>query len=394
MQQTTISKSPRVEVVDALRGFAVLAILLVHNVEHFIYPVYPDPATLPGWLNVLNEGVFTVVFALFAGKSYSIFALLFGFTFYIQYSNQQAKGKDFGYRFLWRLLLLTIFATLNAAFYPAGDVLLLYAIVGVVLFIVRKWSDKAVLITATIFLLQPVEWYHYIASLFNPDYQLPNLGVGEMYSEMAEHTKRGDLWNFIWQNVTLGQKASLLWAVGAGRYVQTCGLFMLGMLIGRKKLFIPSEENSRFWIKTLIITAIAFGPLYQLKVLLMDTADSAIVRQTAGVVFDMWQKFAFTIVLIASFILLYQKAKFQKTVSNLRFYGKMSLTNYLSQSIIGSFIYFGYGLSLYSELGVAASFGVGIVLFILQLGFCHWWLKNHKQGPFEGAWRKATWICS
>lgn len=84
MQQTTISKPPRVEVVDALRGFAVLAILLVHHVEHFIYPVYPDPATLPGWLNVLNEGVFTVVFGLFAGKSYSIFALLFGFTFYIQ----------------------------------------------------------------------------------------------------------------------------------------------------------------------------------------------------------------------------------------------------------------------------------------------------------------------
>lgn len=91
---------------------------------------------------------------------------------------------------------MTIFATLNAAFYPAGDVLLLYAIVGVVLFIVRKWSDKAVLITAIIFLLQPVEWYHYIASLFNPDYQLPNLGVGEMYSEMAEHTKRGGFMEF------------------------------------------------------------------------------------------------------------------------------------------------------------------------------------------------------
>ena len=75
MQQTTISKSPRVEVVDALRGFAVLAILLVHNVEHFIYPVYPDPATLPGWLNVLNEGVFTVVFALFSVKSYSIYSI-------------------------------------------------------------------------------------------------------------------------------------------------------------------------------------------------------------------------------------------------------------------------------------------------------------------------------
>ena len=89
MQQTTISKSPRVEVVDALRGFAVLAILLVHNVEHFIYPVYPDPATLPGWLNVLNEGVFTVVFALFAGKSYSIFVIWF----YLLYTVFEPAGE-------------------------------------------------------------------------------------------------------------------------------------------------------------------------------------------------------------------------------------------------------------------------------------------------------------
>ena len=92
MQQTTISKSPRVEVVDALRGFAVLAILLVHNVEHFIYPVYPDPATLPGWLNVLNEGVFTVVFALFAGKSYSIFALLLVYLLYTVF-EPAGEGK-------------------------------------------------------------------------------------------------------------------------------------------------------------------------------------------------------------------------------------------------------------------------------------------------------------
>ena len=88
MQQTTISKPPRVEVVDALRGFAVLAILLVHHVEHFIYPVYPDPATLPGWLNVLNEGVFTVVFGLFAGKSYSIFAL---FIYSIRTSRRRGR---------------------------------------------------------------------------------------------------------------------------------------------------------------------------------------------------------------------------------------------------------------------------------------------------------------
>ena len=155
--ELSASKIPRIEVVDALRGFAVMAIILVHNLEHFIFPVYPTEQ--PAWLAVLNDGVFNVIFSLFAGKAYAIFALLFGFTFYIQCHNQTKKGKDFGYRFLWRLVLLLGFATLNAAFFPAGDVLLLFAVVGFVLFLVRKWSDKAILITAIILLIQPIEWY-------------------------------------------------------------------------------------------------------------------------------------------------------------------------------------------------------------------------------------------
>ena len=77
--EQSLNKNPRIEVVDALRGFAVMAILLVHNLEHFIFPVYPT--SLPNWLNVLDQGVFSIVFALFAGKAYAIFALLFGFTF-------------------------------------------------------------------------------------------------------------------------------------------------------------------------------------------------------------------------------------------------------------------------------------------------------------------------
>ena len=182
--ELSASKTPRIEVVDALRGFAVMAIILVHNLEHFIFPVYPTEQ--PAWLAVLNDGVFNIIFSLFAGKAYAIFALLFGFTFYIQCHNQEKKGKDFGYRFLWRLVLLLGFATLNAAFFPAGDVLLLFAVVGLVLFLVRKWNDKAILITAIILLIQPIEWYHYIMSLFNPTHTLPNLGVGEMYGEVAE----------------------------------------------------------------------------------------------------------------------------------------------------------------------------------------------------------------
>ncbi len=365
-----------------------MAIILVHNLEHFIFPVYPDSS--PAWLNALDQGVFNGVFSLFAGKAYAIFALLFGFTFYIQTNNQKKQGKDFGYRFLWRMVLLVGFATLNAAFFPAGDVLLLFAVVSLVLFLTRNWSDRAIMITAVIFLLQPVEWYHYIASLFNPAHQLPDLKVGEMYAEVAAYTQAGNFGDFLLGNISLGQKASLLWAVNAGRFFQTAGLFLLGFYIGRKRLFVSSEKNLRIWVRVLIVAAVSFAPLYTLKELVMD--NDAIVQQSAGTAFDMWQKLAFTLVLVASFVILYQNAKFRKMAGDLRFYGKMSLTNYITQSIIGAAIYFPFGLYLAPYCGYTVSLLIGMFTFFLQVLFCKWWLGKHKQGPLEYIWHKWTWI--
>lgn len=385
-----LKKNPRIEVVDALRGFAVMAIILVHNLEHFIFPVYPTDS--PEWLNVLDQGVFNSTFSLFAGKAYAIFALLFGFTFYIQTNNQKKQGKDFGYRFLWRMVLLLGFATLNAAFFPAGDVLLLFAIVSLVLFFTRNWSDKAILIASILFLLQPVEWYHYIANLVNPAHQLPDLKVGEMYAEVAAYTQDGNWGEFLLGNITLGQKASLFWAINAGRFFQTAGLFLLGFYIGRKQLFASSEQHLRTWIKTLIIAAISFAPLYTLKELIMG--NDAIVQQTAGTAFDMWQKLAFTLVLVASFVILYQNKRFSQKVSNLRFYGKMSLTNYITQSVIGALIYFPMGLYLAPYCGYTVSLLIGLFTFFLQVQFCKRWLGRHKQGPLEYIWHQWTWMGS
>ena len=383
-----LKENPRIEVVDALRGFAVMAIILVHNLEHFIFPVYPTDS--PAWLNVLDQGVFNGVFSLFAGKAYAIFFFFFGFRFYIQTNNQKKQGKDFGYRFLWRMVLLVGFATLNAAFFPAGDVLLLFAVVSLVLFFTRNWSDKAILIASIFFLLQPVEWYHYIASLINPAHQLPDLKVGEMYAEVAAYTKAGNFGDFLLGNITLGQKASLFWAINAGRFFQTAGLFLLGFYIGRKRLFVSSERNLRIWVKTLIVAAISFAPLYTLKELIMG--NDAIVQQSAGTAFDMWQKLAFTLVLVASFVILYQNKTFGRAVGSLRFYGKMSLTNYITQSVIGAMVYFPIGLYLAPYCGYTVSLLIGLFTFFLQVLFCKWWLGKHKQGPLEYIWHKWTWI--
>ena len=130
-ENTPINNTQRIQVVDALRGFAIIAIMLVHFLEHFIYNSYPVSSS-PAMASV-NETVKEAFFFLFAGKSYTMFALLFGFTYAIQYGNQLKKGKDFAGRFAWRLCLLAGFACLNAIFFPGGDILLTFATVGFIL---------------------------------------------------------------------------------------------------------------------------------------------------------------------------------------------------------------------------------------------------------------------
>ena len=383
----TLQNGTRIEVVDALRGFAVLAILLVHNIEHFIYSVYPTDS--PSWLAALDSGVCNVVFGLFAGKAYAIFSLLFGFTFYLQFEKMRRVGIDFGYRFLWRLLGLVLLATLNAAFFPGGDVLLLYAVMGLVLFVVRNWSTRAILIAAVFFTLQPMEWLYYIMGLLDTSFQLPDYGVGVMYDSVADVCKAGDWGGSLWTNVTLGQLVSFMWAVGAGRVMQTAGLFLIGLYIGRKRLFAYNDDNVRFWVRALIVGALSYVPLATLHDMMMEGAP--LVQQTVGVVFDMWHKLAFTFVLVASFVLLYQNSKFRDGVASLRFYGRMSLTNYVSQSVIGALIYFPVGLHLAPYCGYTVSLLIAFLTFFAQLAFCECWMKKHRQGPLEYIWYKWTW---
>ena len=233
-----------------------------------------------------------------------------------------------------------------------------------------------------------VEWYHCFRALADPGFAPPDLGVGAMYGEVAAYTKAGDFWQFVAGNVTLGQKASLLWAVNAGRYSQTAGLFLLGLLLGRRGLFSDSADNARFWVRTLIVGAVAFVPLQALHGLFGD----ATAARLAATVLDMWQKLAFTAVLAASFVLLYRTARFRRVTDGLRFYGRMSLTNYIAQSVVGALIFFPFGLGLASRCGYALSLVIGVAVFVLQAAFCRWWLRGHRQGPLESLWHRLTWL--
>jgi uncharacterized protein len=105
-----------------------------------------------------------------------------------------------------------------------------------------------------------------------------------------------------------------------------------------------------------------------------------------------WSNLAFMLVLVSSFVYVYMKGSVNQVLNTFSPLGRMSLTNYIAQSIMGTLVYYGYGLSLYQYTGATFSLLIGFLLFTVQLLFCRWWLKKHRQGPLENLWHRATWI--
>lgn len=387
--KTSDLKSARIEIIDALRGFAIMSIMLLHNIEHFEY--YNFPEFFPAWLKAIDKVVWDTMFFLFGGKSYAIFALLFGFSYYIQNENQSKKGMDFRGRFFWRMLLLLFFGIVNTAFYQ-GDILTLYAFLGLFLIPVTNWSNKAVFITAVILILQPLEWARCIYYLINSDYIAPHNLSESYYESIGYYLKNGSFIDYVVGNLTLGKVASLLWSWENGRFFQAPALFMFGMLLGRKKLFITTETSIDFWKKVLRYSLILFIPLYFIKTYMTEMISRPTLSNKLTIIFASWSNVAFMLVIVSTFILLYQKEAMNKWLIKLIPFGKMSLTNYIMQSMIGAFIYYRYGLGLFEYTGASFCIIIGFCLFIIQLSFCKWWLKSHSYGPLEYLWHKATWI--
>ena len=143
MEQPT-GKHARVEVADVLRGLAVMGIILLHSIEHFNFYSFPDTAGQSAWLAFTDKAVWDGLFFLLGGKAYAVFALLFGFSYFIQYDNQRMRGHDFRLRFCWRLILLFLIGNLNAMFFTA-EVLVLYSLVGFILPLTCKMKYKCIL---------------------------------------------------------------------------------------------------------------------------------------------------------------------------------------------------------------------------------------------------------
>ena len=145
--------------------------------------------------------------------------------------------------------------------------------------------------------------------------------------------------------------------------------------------------------RSLAFSLIVFFPLHGLNAMLPGFIENANVMKPLGIILSSLSNLAFMFILVSGlFFAFYSTKRLSRLLSRLIPYGRMSMTNYVTQSIMGSFIFYNWGLGLHAHLGITASVGVGAVLFILQYAICKWWMGTHHHGPMEWLWKRATWI--
>jgi uncharacterized protein len=382
-----IGTPSRLEGLDALRGFALFGIFIVHMPELFeLY--WAHPATDP-----LQLAVHDAVWLVFAGKAFALLALCFGVSFFLLMDSAARRGVDFTGRFAWRLALLAAIGLLHGLWYR-GDVLEVLAVMG--LFLVpfqHVRSNRVLLAVAVFFLLQPLMLLRVAAGLQGAAWASQPLGYWS--ATIPEVYLHGGFVDTLRMNIVDGHGFKWLFMYESGRLSQILGLSLVGLLLGRAGFFSRPEAFARARVGGLTVTlAVALavwllrGPLAGL---VPATEAMPMPRALAGALLGSLFDLAVMAVLMLGFLVLYY-GRGRRALGLLAPAGRMTLTLYVAQSLIFVPVFYGYGLGLHASLSQVQAVLLGLVAFAAQVLFAHLWFRRFHYGPLEWLWRAGTWL--
>lgn len=378
----------RISLLDALRALALLGIVIVHSHDHFNFYVYPPPAG--GIIGMLDSAATWAYEHLFVSKAFLLFSFLFGLSFFIQLDRAEQRGIDFRARFMWRLLLLLLLGMVHTLFYD-GDILTIFGILGIILIPLYKIPKWLLLVLSGLFLARIPSLWELAASLwtgkeaplhlFNYSFEAAGPRKESVYAT-------GSFLDVARWNLSYGQTGKWKFFIESGRIWQTLGLFILGTWAGRQRLFENVREHLSFFRKLVIaalfiwVATLAISPLLSQ---LHHPISSPLIALTTS-----WGNLAYISAFVATICIASTSPHAEKFINALAPVGKITLTCYVSQSIIFTFLYFGWGLGLAPYMGSFLSVASAIILFAIQATLCRLWLKKCLYGPLEWLWRSGT----
>ena len=393
LSQASNLSVPRIKVIDALRGFTLLGIIITHMVEQYYAGPIPEKYAVQG--NVLDTIASAFSMILITGKFYAIFSFLFGLSFYIQFSKAQAD-LPFILRFSWRLIILFMIGLVHHLHYR-GDILTIYAMMGFVLLIAYRLPDQYLLILSLALVFDAPGILIRIIGLVGNDPTVNDFIRPDEAQAIAyyETFKFGNYFDLLIANLkSFSMKMDFqFWS---GRIYMTPGLFLLGLYAGRKKFFEEIPLRIRSIKKYLqnaawaLLGTVLGGLLFFVAANSITGGLSEDANMLAGLtIFDVFNTFL-AIIFVMGFILLFQKEKWNRRLMHFYEAGRMGLTTYLMQAFFGVMIYSTMGLGLVNQLGASISFVIAIAIFIIQITISKFWMKHFYYGPVEWLWRSLT----
>jgi len=386
----------RLPVMDILRGFALLGIFLM-NIEFFTRTLqsYSGGVTPgEGWDHAFGLAIYVAV----QGKFWVLFALLFGMGFALMRERAERAGRPFFGLYLRRTLLLALFGVLHIVFVWVGDILFAYAL-SALLLMACAWlrGTAAWVVGGGVYLLMAGLWLLMGVGLM----AMPESMVAPVRTEMLGLVAEAERAAAVYREGSFleitRQRLSDFQFLATGalpfQIPMMLGVFLIGRwLVGTGRLADPVAHRGFF--VTLAVVGVLVGAL------------GVAASLSLGSHFDLVDGFAASTVAMGlmslgnlplalgylGIVVLLASGPLRGAFGLLAPAGRMALTNYLLQSIIGTLVFYGYGLGLWGEIGRSGQVGIVLLVFVAQVAFSHWWLSRFRFGPMEWLWRAGTYL--
>jgi uncharacterized protein len=396
---TTTAASPvapatreRMDVLDAVRGAAVLGILFV-NIESLTgYSFTPPSARAALPLAEWDHAAERFVGIFIEAKFYALFSLLFGIGFAVFVDRAAVRGDDAVGLFRRRLTGLLLIGLTHTLLIWFGDILVTYALLGFGLVFFLHRSDRSLLRWAIGLLLLPAVLYLAAAvgvALFAPADSVAS-GPGEplppVLATAVDALARGSYPQVVAANAVL-TLANAARRLGLMFFPRVFAMFLLGLLIGRRRVLEDLASRSERLRRVALWGTVVGLPLAIAGEMLpehLPLAGTLVVEAVARSIAIP----ALTLAYGAGLCLLFRRAPV--LMRAFAGPGRMALTNYLLHSVAGVVAFYGVGFGLFGRLSLVSGIAVGIAFFLLQMVLSRLWLSRAAFGPAEWLWRMFT----
>lgn len=388
-----VSQTERIDEIDALRGVALLGVLIANFVGFAGSGLMATEAQLDALATAQFDKVADFLVSwLVANKANTLFATLFGLGFYIQISRN-ADRPGFVKRYSRRLFWLLVFGILNMTLLWVWDILNLYAIAGFLLLAVRKWRTRTMVIAGFALAMISSSAVGAVADSLGYELMAWNPYGDAAVLERQAASAAGDypalvslFWKYTWVEWLAGGMIFMWIAYSGGR-------FLLGAAIGRSGIAGNVEENLPL-IRKVRNWTLPLGLIFSALVVYLEGDGSAFGETGKQVAPFLWSPSA--LLLAAAYAATVAAGWHNRTghavLVHFRPVGQMALTNYLMQGFAYAFVLFGVGpgLNLGGRIGTAAVLVICFAFFAFQIAFSRWWLARFRFGPMEWLWRWLT----